>query len=112
MSVQVQESNSPSIWDTPITKLVRVNWDVVILVAILLFAVVTRFYDLAGGAWSHDRAAWTVEAKFLVNDFGLRNRFAIITETPGQPTFERRIYAHYAYITALLQSGAAEKAQP
>jgi hypothetical protein len=54
-------------------------------------------------AWSHDRAAWTVEAKFIVNDFGLRNRFAIITETPGQPTFERRIYAHYAYVTALLE---------
>jgi hypothetical protein len=54
-------------------------------------------------AWSHDRAAWTVEAKFIVNDYGLRNRFAIITETPGQPTFERRIYAHYAYVTALLE---------
>jgi hypothetical protein len=53
-------------------------------------------------AWSHDRAAWTVEAKFIVNDFGLRNRMAIITETPGQPTFERRIYAQYAYILALL----------
>jgi hypothetical protein len=54
-------------------------------------------------AWSHDRAAWTVEAKFIVNDFGLRNRLAIITETPGQPTFERRIYAQYAYIIALLE---------
>jgi hypothetical protein len=54
-------------------------------------------------AWSHDRAAWTVEAKFIVNDYGLRNRFAIITETPGQPTFERRIYAQYAYIMALLE---------
>jgi hypothetical protein len=53
--------------------------------------------------WSHDRAAWTVEAKFVVNDYGLRNRFAIITETPGQPTFERRIYAQYAYIMALLE---------
>ena len=53
--------------------------------------------------WSHDRAAWTVEAKFIVNDYGLRNRLAIITETPGQPTFERRIYAQYAYIAALLQ---------
>jgi Zinc carboxypeptidase len=52
--------------------------------------------------WSHDRAAWTVEAKFIVNDFGLRNRLAIITETPGQPTFEKRIYAQYAYIMALL----------
>ena len=48
------------------------------------------------------RAAWTVEAKFVVNDYGLRNRLAIITETPGQPTFERRIYAQYAYIMALL----------
>jgi hypothetical protein len=54
-------------------------------------------------AWSHDRAAWTVEAKFVVNDYGLRNRFAIITETPGQPTFERRIYAQYAYLIALLE---------
>ena len=52
--------------------------------------------------WSHDAAAWTVEAKFIVNDYGLRNRLAIITETPGQPTFERRIYAQYAYIMALL----------
>jgi hypothetical protein len=53
--------------------------------------------------WSHDRAAWTTEAKFVVNDFGLRNRMAIITETPGQPTFERRTYAQYAYILALLE---------
>jgi dipeptidyl-peptidase-4 len=53
-------------------------------------------------AWSHDRAAWTVEAKFIVNDYGLRNRLAIITETPGQPTFEKRIYAQYAYISGLL----------
>jgi hypothetical protein len=58
-------------------------------------------------AWSHDAAAWTVEAKFVVNDFGLRNRFAIITETPGQPTFERRIYAQYAYFMALLEYTAA-----
>ena len=61
-------------------------------------------------AWSHDRALWTVEAKFIVNDYGLRNRLAIITETPGQPTFERRIYAQYAYITALLEyTGAHAK---
>jgi hypothetical protein len=61
--------------------------------------------------WSHDRAAWTVEAKFIVNDYGLRNRFAIITETPGQPTFEKRVYAQYAYITALLQYVAAHAAE-
>ena len=54
-------------------------------------------------AWSHDRAAWTVEAKFIINDYGLRNRLAIITETPGQPSFERRIYGQYAYIASLLE---------
>jgi hypothetical protein len=53
--------------------------------------------------WSHDAASWTVEAKFIVNDYGLRNRLAIITETPGQPTFERRIYAQYAYLISLLE---------
>lgn len=53
--------------------------------------------------WSHDRASWTVEAKFVVNDYGLRNRMAIITETPGQPTFEKRVYAQYAYLLALLE---------
>ena len=42
-----------------------------------------------------------------MNDYGLRNRFAIITETPGQPTFERRIYAQYAYFIALLEYTAA-----
>ena len=62
-------------------------------------------------AWSHDLAAWTVDAKFIVNDYGLRNRFAIITETPGQPTLERRVYAQYAYIMALLEYTNAHAAE-
>lgn len=57
--------------------------------------------------WGHDYSAWTQDAKFVVNDYGLRNRMAIITETPGQPTFERRIYAQYAYILSLLEYMAA-----
>ena len=61
-------------------------------------------------AWSHDRAFWTVEAKMLVNAYGLRNRFAVITETPGQPTFERRTYAQYAYVVALLEYTGAHGA--
>ncbi len=62
-------------------------------------------------AWSHDRAFWTVEAKMLVNAYGLRNRFAIITETPGQPTFERRTYAQYAYVVALLEYTSAHRTE-
>jgi hypothetical protein len=53
--------------------------------------------------WSHDNAIWSTEAKFVITDYGLRNRMAIITETPGHPTFERRIYAQYAYVNALLE---------
>ncbi len=62
-------------------------------------------------AWSHDRAFWTVEAKMLVNAFGLRNRFSVITETPGQPTFERRTYAQYAYVVALLAYTSAHRTE-
>jgi hypothetical protein len=53
--------------------------------------------------WSHDNAIWSTEAKFIVGDYGLRNRMSIITETPGHPTFERRIYAQYAYVLSLLE---------
>ena len=66
-------------------------------------ALPTPRHLAAAPAGATTRAAWTVEAKFIVNDYGLRNRLAIITETPGQPTFERRIYAQYAYIMALLE---------
>ncbi len=58
MSVQIQEQKQ-SLWDTPLTVLFKINWDVVILVAILLIAAVTRFSYLEYGAWSHDEAIHT-----------------------------------------------------
>lgn len=58
MAAQVQEQPR-SFWDTPLTALVTINWDVVILVTILLIAAVTRFYDLGSAAWSHDEAIHT-----------------------------------------------------
>ena len=61
--------------------------------------------------WAHENSAWTQEAKFLVNNYGLRNRMAVITETPGQPRFERRIYAQYAYLLSLLEYMAENAAE-
>jgi hypothetical protein len=61
--------------------------------------------------WAHENSAWTQEAKFVVNDYGLRNRMSIITETPGQPHFERRIFAQYAYILGLLEYIAENAAE-
>ncbi len=53
--------------------------------------------------WSHDLAYWTTEGKFVTAAYGLRNRMSILVETPGDPSFERKIYAHYALITELLE---------
>ena len=53
--------------------------------------------------WSHEEAMWTNEAKFVANAYGLRNRMTILAETPGHESFERRIYAHYALITGVLE---------
>lgn len=53
--------------------------------------------------WSHNRAYWFLEGKFLTNAYGLRNRMSILVETPGHPSFERRIYAQYAYISEMLE---------
>jgi len=53
--------------------------------------------------WSHEAALWTTEAKFVANAYGLRNRMAILAETPGHESFERRIYAHYALVSGILE---------
>jgi hypothetical protein len=50
---------------------------------------------------------WTTEAKFIANAYGLRNRMAILAETPGHESFERRIYAHYSLIASILGYAAA-----
>jgi hypothetical protein len=56
--------------------------------------------------WSPDAAIYTNEAKFVANAYGLRNRMAILAETPGHESFERRIYAHYALIAEVLEFAA------
>ncbi len=53
--------------------------------------------------WSHELAFWTTEGKFLAAAYGLRNRMSILVETPGHPSFERKIYAQYALISELLE---------
>ncbi len=57
--------------------------------------------------WGHDQAIWSTEAKFVANMYGLRNRMAILAETPGHESFERRIYAHFALIAEVLSYAAA-----
>ncbi|PCE66220.1 M14 family metallopeptidase [Sediminicola luteus] len=52
--------------------------------------------------FSHDNSIWSTEGKFMVSGYGLRNRMAIITETPERASFEKAVYAQYAYTQALL----------
>ncbi len=53
--------------------------------------------------WSHAGGAWTIEGKFIVSAYGLRNRMSIIVETPAQPKFEKRIYSTYVFAHELLE---------
>ena len=53
--------------------------------------------------YSHDNTIWSTEAKFIVSNYGLRNRMSILCETPGRAGFERQIYGQYAYIASLLE---------
>jgi hypothetical protein len=53
--------------------------------------------------WNYDGTIWAVDAKFVANAYGLRNRMSILCETPGAASFERQVFAQYAWITALLE---------
>ena len=53
--------------------------------------------------FTHDNAIWSTEGKFMVSGYGLRNRMAILVETPGGQSFEKAIYSSYAYTHALLE---------
>ncbi|KPJ89496.1 MAG: hypothetical protein AMS18_12415 [Gemmatimonas sp. SG8_17] len=61
--------------------------------------------------WHHDATIWSVEAKFLANAYGLRNRMSILAETPGAASFERQVYSQYAYITSLVEYTNAHGAE-
>ena len=52
--------------------------------------------------WDPVAGGYSVEAKFIVNAIGLRNRMSILTETPGHVGFEKRIWACYTFALCLL----------
>ncbi len=52
--------------------------------------------------WDPVAGGYSVEAKFIVNAVGLRNRLSILTETPGHVGFEKRIYASYVFAHCML----------
>src|SRR5919202_3840999 len=57
MAVQVEERRS--FLDTPLTSLIAVDWEKVLLVTLLVLAIATRFWDLSARAWNHDEAIHT-----------------------------------------------------
>jgi hypothetical protein len=72
------------------------------------FGVETYTHAMFDNQWpptlySHDNTIWSTEAKFIVSNYGLRNRMSILCETPGRAGFERQIYGQYAYIASLLE---------
>ncbi len=53
--------------------------------------------------FTHDRAIWSVEGKFMASGYGLRNRMSIIVETPGPEIYEKAIYSTYIFARELLE---------
>lgn len=53
--------------------------------------------------WNYDGTIWAVDAKFVANAYGLRNRMSILCETPGAASFERQVFGQYAWITTMLE---------
>ena len=53
--------------------------------------------------FTHDRAIWTVEGKFMASYYGLRNRMSILVETPGYESYEKKIYSQYVFARELLE---------
>ncbi len=53
--------------------------------------------------WTFDLSAWTVEGKFIVSGYGLRNRMSILVESVWHNTFKKHIYSQYAYAHELLE---------
>ncbi len=51
--------DSPSILDRPISSLIRLNWQTLVFLILIVFAIVTRFYDLESRVMSHDESLHT-----------------------------------------------------
>lgn len=60
MAVQIQENRS--LWDTPITAIVSVDWEKIVLIVIILLAIGSRFWDLGARSYNHDESIHTSES--------------------------------------------------
>ena len=60
--------------------------------------------------WDPVKGGYSVEAKFIVNAIGLRNRMSILTETPGHVGFENVSgHAIHSFYACLIMSKKMEK---
>src|SRR5919201_5598755 len=63
MAVQVEERRS--FWDTPLTTWIAVDWEKIILIALIVLAITTRFWDLGARSYNHDESIHTSESHDL-----------------------------------------------
>lgn len=64
------EETSPSLLDTPLKKWIPLNYETLIAAAILVLAVISRFYDLGARAMSHDEINHVVPTYSLYTGYG------------------------------------------
>ncbi len=60
MTVQSKTLNRKFNLDTPVSKLITLNWELILYGTLLVLAIVTRFYDLGVRVMSHDESLHTL----------------------------------------------------
>jgi uncharacterized protein (TIGR03663 family) len=68
MAARVDEGRS--FWDTPVTALVAVDWEKVVLVVLILLAIGSRFWELGARSYNHDESIHTSESYDLYTGKG------------------------------------------
>jgi uncharacterized protein (TIGR03663 family) len=68
MAAQVEERRS--FWDTPVTSLIAVDWEKIILVVLIVLAVGSRFWELGARSYNHDESIHTSESYDLYTGKG------------------------------------------
>lgn len=67
------QDDSKSILDRPAVNILKLNWEVVLFILILILAIVTRFYNLEARVMSHDETSHTYFSWLLFQGKGYQH---------------------------------------
>ena len=73
MTTPTHESSSPSLLDSPAILYLRLNWEKIAWIALVILAFILRVYDVGARTMSHDESLHTTYSYNLYNGIGFRH---------------------------------------